>query len=239
MEASVARRAFDVLATAQSAKSLAELEASAGAALRAYGFDVVIAVEITRRHGVQGILPIFGDTAAPSIQHYMAQGHAAHCPVIGAASSAPMQWRELKQRPLGPKARQVFHELGEFSMHQGHVVAVHLPARRPIAVSLAGRQSDLGAAADQLAVQLLSVNYGLIGARLAHDEPRPAPRLSARQVEVLKWVREGKSSSDIGDILGLSARTVDDYILTACGRLGVRTRFQAVIEAAQHGLLQL
>lgn len=238
MVSSVACRAFDVVANAQSASTLAELDASAGAELRAYGFDVVIAVEITRRQGVQGILPIFGDTTAPSIQHYLAQGHAAHCPVISAACSAPTQWNELKQRPLERRARQVFDELGEFSMHDGHVIALHLPGRRPIAVSLAGQAVDLRGADDRLAVQLLSLHYGLIGARLAGSRPAQ-PRLSPRQLEVLKWVREGKSSSDIGGILGMSARTVDDYILTACRRLGVRTRFQAVIEAANHGLFQL
>lgn len=238
MSLSVACRAFDVVANARAATNLEELDASAGAELRAYGFDVVIAVEVTRCGGVQGILPVFGDTTAPSIQHYLAHGHAAHCPVIGAASSSPTLWNELKQKPLDPRARQVFDELGEFAMHNGHVIAVHLPGRRPIAVSLAGHTVNLGGEEDRLAVQLLSLNYGLIGAGLVRGGG-PPPRLSPRQLEVLKWVRDGKSSSDIGGILGMSARTVDDYILTACRRLGVRTRFQAVIEATHHGLLQL
>jgi DNA-binding CsgD family transcriptional regulator len=238
MESSVARRAFDVVAKAQSASTPAELDASAGAELRSFGFDVVIAVEILRDRGRQGILPIFGDTTAPSILHYVARGHAAYCPVIAAACSAPRQWNELKQMPLERRARQVFDELGEFSMNNGHVIALHLPGRRPIAVSLAGQAVDLGGMDARMAVQLLSLHYGLIGARLTGGRAS-LPRLSPRQLEVLKWVRDGKSSSDIGGILGMSARTVDDYILTACQRLGVKTRFQAVIEAAHYGLLQL
>jgi DNA-binding CsgD family transcriptional regulator len=61
--------------------------------------------------------------------------------------------------------------------------------------------------------------------------------LTARQLECLVWVREGKSSTDIGAILGLSPHTVDEHIAGACERLGVRTRTQAVAEAMTRGLL--
>ena len=63
--------------------------------------------------------------------------------------------------------------------------------------------------------------------------------LTPRQRECLLWVRMGKSSSDIGDLLGLSAETVNDHIAAACQRLGVRTRVQAVAEAAVHGFIDL
>ena len=61
--------------------------------------------------------------------------------------------------------------------------------------------------------------------------------LTPRQIQCLRWVMEGKSSTDIGTILGLSPRTVDAYIADACARLGVRTRMQAVIVATDKGLL--
>lgn len=61
--------------------------------------------------------------------------------------------------------------------------------------------------------------------------------LTPRQIECLLWVREGKSSTDIGTILGLSARTIDDHLAAACERLGVRTRTQAVVVAIERGLL--
>jgi DNA-binding CsgD family transcriptional regulator len=62
--------------------------------------------------------------------------------------------------------------------------------------------------------------------------------LTRRQGECLLWVRAGKSSTDIGVILGLSPRTVDEHIAAACERLGVRTRTQAVAEAIARGLLR-
>jgi DNA-binding CsgD family transcriptional regulator len=62
-------------------------------------------------------------------------------------------------------------------------------------------------------------------------------RLSRRQIECLKWTRHGKSSTDIGDILGISSDTVDEHLAGACARLGVRTRVQAAVEAVLMGLL--
>ena len=63
--------------------------------------------------------------------------------------------------------------------------------------------------------------------------------LTTRQIECLAWVREGKSSADIGVILGLSRHTVDEHLTAACDRLGVRTRTQAVAEAIERGLLSV
>ena len=62
-------------------------------------------------------------------------------------------------------------------------------------------------------------------------------RLSERQLECLAWAQEGKSAGDIGQILGLSGRTVEGHLAKACAALGVRTRVQAVVRARSLGLL--
>lgn len=62
-------------------------------------------------------------------------------------------------------------------------------------------------------------------------------RLSPRQVECLYWVQQGKSSRDIGVILGISHRIVERHVFRACSRLGVRTRLQAVLRARTLGLI--
>ena len=61
--------------------------------------------------------------------------------------------------------------------------------------------------------------------------------LSPRQTECLFWVQQGKSSRDIGTILGISHRMVERHIFRACQKLGVRTRLQAVIRARSLGLI--
>lgn len=65
----------------------------------------------------------------------------------------------------------------------------------------------------------------------------PSPALSPRERECLLWVSRGKSSVDIGQIVGLSPRTVDSYLEKACAKLRVRTRIEAVAVAVRAGLV--
>lgn len=65
-----------------------------------------------------------------------------------------------------------------------------------------------------------------------------APRLTERQVECLLWTEQGKSARDIGEILGISRRTVEEHLALAASALGVRTRVQAVVRARGLGLLR-
>lgn len=62
--------------------------------------------------------------------------------------------------------------------------------------------------------------------------------LTPRQIECLYWVREGKSSTDIATILGVSPYTVDEHLAGACERLDVRTRIQAVVVAIARRILR-
>lgn len=61
--------------------------------------------------------------------------------------------------------------------------------------------------------------------------------LSARERECLYWVSQGKSSADIGAILGLSPRTVDSYLEKVCSKFRVRTRIEAVALAVRTGAI--
>lgn len=72
-----------------------------------------------------------------------------------------------------------------------------------------------------------------------NDEPRSFARLyiTDRQIEILSWVGQGKSARDIGDILGISRRTVEHQLEKAYASLEVRTRFQAVLKARDLGLI--
>jgi len=52
-------------------------------------------------------------------------------------------------------------------------------------------------------------------------------RLTQREAEVLYWVVQGKTSNDIGDILGNSPRTVNKHLEHVFEKLGVETRTAA------------
>jgi DNA-binding response OmpR family regulator len=61
--------------------------------------------------------------------------------------------------------------------------------------------------------------------------------LREREVETLTWAARGKTFWEIGQILGLSRRTVEFHLENARRKLGVATRTQALIKAATGHLI--
>ncbi|MES3025076.1 MAG: response regulator transcription factor [Pseudomonadota bacterium] len=56
-------------------------------------------------------------------------------------------------------------------------------------------------------------------------------RLTQREAEVLNWVIKGKTNRDIGDILGMSPRTVNKHLEHVFAKLSVETRGAAAAHA--------
>jgi DNA-binding CsgD family transcriptional regulator len=55
--------------------------------------------------------------------------------------------------------------------------------------------------------------------------------LTSREAEVLLWAAKGKTNRDIGDILGISPRTVNKHLDHIYVKLGVETRTAAAAMA--------
>jgi DNA-binding response OmpR family regulator len=62
--------------------------------------------------------------------------------------------------------------------------------------------------------------------------------LGERERETLTWAARGKTFAEIGEILGLSRRTVEFHLDNARRKLGVPTRTQALIKAAIGQLIE-
>jgi DNA-binding response OmpR family regulator len=76
-------------------------------------------------------------------------------------------------------------------------------------------------------------------ARVARSQVWPKlVELNDREVETLTWAARGKTSAEIGQILGLSKRTVDFHVDNARIKLGVATRIQAAIKATTGKLIE-
>lgn len=62
-------------------------------------------------------------------------------------------------------------------------------------------------------------------------------KLSARELECLRWAAAGKSSDEIAIILGISAYTVSSYFKTATRKLDSVNRMQAIARAMRMKLI--
>jgi DNA-binding NarL/FixJ family response regulator len=91
----------------------------------------------------------------------------------------------------------------------------------------------LGLNADQLRAVMYELPYGGDGQRRNID---PCP-LSAREVEVLRRLAEGKVYKQIALELNLSTSTVRTHLHNTYTKLGAVDRAQAVLLATQRGWL--
>ncbi len=64
-------------------------------------------------------------------------------------------------------------------------------------------------------------------------------RLSTRETTVLQMVAEGKRNRDISEVLHISERTVKFHVSSMLGKLQVGNRTEAVVVAAEHGIIQI
>ena len=73
--------------------------------------------------------------------------------------------------------------------------------------------------------------------RMAIPPEQSAPQLTARQLEVLRLILEGRRMKEIGATLQLSARTVETHKYQMMQVLGVESTAELVKYAIEHRLI--
>ncbi|MGH9700002.1 MAG: response regulator transcription factor, partial [Candidatus Acidiferrales bacterium] len=63
--------------------------------------------------------------------------------------------------------------------------------------------------------------------------------LTARELEVLKWIVEGKSNKEIADQLGLSVNTISVHRANIMDALGIHKTAELVVYAIRNGLVSI
>ena len=67
--------------------------------------------------------------------------------------------------------------------------------------------------------------------------PEAVTQLTAREIEVLRWTADGKTSGEISRIMGISDRTVNFHIANTLKKLNATNKTAATIKAAMLGIL--
>lgn len=105
----------------------------------------------------------------------------------------------------------------------------------PLAASRASDVLDV-ALAHQGTIARRKGVWELIDTVAAHTA---AHSLTPRELEVLSWVARGKSAWEIGEILRIAKRTVDEHTQTAVRKLGAVNRTQAVAIALRDRIIEV
>lgn len=121
-----------------------------------------------------------------------------------------------------------------------------LVPRQPSGLSpddLRDLRDELLSIAGQLEDETLSRRLRRACSRLARPEDRPAPPgaggppLSPRELDVLREIALGCSNAEAARRLALRPETVKAYLRSASRKLGVHSRYQAVLAARSQGLM--
>ncbi|SMQ85251.1 transcriptional regulator, LuxR family [Devosia lucknowensis] len=162
---------------------------------------------------------------------------ARHC----FSTALPFDWSDAPyDRENDGSARRVMQEARDFGMDEGLCIPVHMEGGMQGVVSLAGQTSHLDEKA-RLELHMLALYaHGRLRYLNSHvDCPNARRIITAREAEILKWAAAGKTASEIADITGLTARTVNQHCENAQKRMGTNNRLHTVVEAIRHKLITL
>lgn len=171
---------------------------------------------------------------------YHARGYERWDPSLSELlrSDEPFSWTELPSRRgrLTPLEQRVLDDGARFGLTEGYCIRLSSKDEGLRALVLSGSP---GRPLNTVELLSLATAYGAAAARdtAAAHRPKLCETLKARQAECLRWAALGKTSFEIGLILNLSRKTVDEHIENACRALDVSGRIHAVAKAVELGLI--
>jgi DNA-binding CsgD family transcriptional regulator len=149
---------------------------------------------------------------------------------LAAMFREPLDWAEMSQRPSG----SVEYTLS-FPLRASHgEIAIFCIAANESFEDWRDKKKTLAREFQALGGYFHQHMLRIWG----HDTEREM-LISARELECLKWIAEGKTAWEAGIILGISERTVRFHLNAAREKLDCLTTTQAVAKAVAHQLIAL
>ncbi|WJI74739.1 MULTISPECIES: LuxR family transcriptional regulator [unclassified Mesorhizobium] len=136
--------------------------------------------------------------------------------------------------------RRVFDEAATFGLRSGISVPLHGPDGSFAIMSFArpwDRQFQ-NKALTYLQLGALHFHTGVANFAKSYDAEE-APDLSTRERECILWTARGKSSWEIGIILGISVNTVNFHVKNVMRKLDARSRTLAALKAVKFRIIEL
>jgi len=224
--------AFDFLKELTTQLSLAGTGSDIGCALfgmaKHFGFTTALVVDLTKLLDRVGPAIVFSSQGRAAIEEADANASFAYHPFTTRAqgSERPFVMSQVRRDRGGTDDEWWSRLPSHLKATDGVVVPVHDNGALTWYCGFAGRQPDLSQRT--LSVMSAAVHAGYARYKELLDVPISRILLTSREAECLGWVAEGKTDSEVGAILKISARTVRFHISNAKVKLGVATRIQAV-----------
>lgn len=163
-------------------------------------------------------------------------------PVVQFVHSArrPFAWNEACGRAkLSQRERTFLADCRDMGVHSGITIPLHGPGTDVDLISISLRD-EKHPRPDRLAVIYgLTFQYRLRLSEINDERRLPGQELTAKEVECLRWCKEGKTNWEIGEILSISEKTVEFHLSNTIRKLGVSNRITAVVKGIQSGIISI
>ncbi len=177
---------------------------------------------------------LFNDLPGSAAENFDAANFWCSNPEFFAAlaESRPYRAAELWSMPFAGRQRRALARLASvFAARDGLIIPIRIEGELEGVVLLGGSKPEMGPVV-RSALHLFAHGAFEQTIALENAPPRkPVGLLSVREVECLRWAAAGKTDAEIGEALGISARTARFHFENVKRKLGVATRVQAVTEA--------
>lgn len=146
----------------------------------------------------------------------------------------PESWSNIIRRSnLTPKQNKIIGEAKESGLGDGVIIPIHGPGGEFAVLSLThgenAKQAGSNVELDDDTLHMFALRFHNMVRNRRETGPANIPAdLTSREIDVLFWTAEGKSSWDISQILGISESTVNFHINSAKRKLGVYSKPHAV-----------
>ncbi len=224
--------AFDLLKELTTQLSLSATGGDVGCALfgtsKHFGFATALIVDSTELSDNIGPAIVFSSQGCTVVEEADEKASFARHPFTARAraSERPFVMSQVRDERGGTDEEWWSQFPSHLKQMDGVVVPVHDQGALAWHCRFAGRQPDLSQRT--LSVMGAAVHAGYARFKELLDATISPIPLTPRETECLGWVAEGKTDSEVGLILKISARTVRFHINNAKVKLGVATRIQAV-----------
>lgn len=241
MHTAVVQREFQELGTAPDRTTF---ESKLVAMARSLEFDIASAAIAVDRPGQEPIFEMIGN--AP--QEWTATARDPQIlrrdPVLKRLRQSSVPFIYDQGLYVNEGAGDVWEMQAEFGFKTGIAMAMHLPGGKHFLLGVDRAQPLPESTVDTNRmvsdIALLTIYAQEVALRvLLKEQPTEAavPRLSEREIEILKWTRDGKSAWETGRILAVSEKTVRAHLENIRNKMGVTSKHQAVLRAISLGLL--
>ncbi|MCH7344775.1 LuxR family transcriptional regulator [Pelomonas sp. CA6] len=172
------------------------------------------------------------------VGHYQERGYLAEDPVVRHARGAilPYRWDDVAVH--SEREMLILQEAGDVGLKHGLSVPIHEPHGKVFLVTLASDRPGPICMDTCSRIQAMAVVFHARYSLLGGHEWRPTHiTLTSREAECLTWVARGKSSWDIGQLMGVSEHTVNFHLKNAMRKLDTASRITAAVRAVSMGLI--